>query len=122
MAAENLVERQFTAVYQKRGRWYIAYVEEIPGVNTQGCTRKEAKQNLREALELVLESTRTLSRHDGDDSTVERESIAVKVPAVHPVRRLRPEHRVRRACLVPVHRGRRTKQLTEHFPFSLPAA
>ena len=44
----------FTAVYQKQGNWYLGWIEEIPGVNTQGKTLKEAKENLKEALELVL--------------------------------------------------------------------
>lgn len=52
---------QFTAVYVKSGKWFAAYVEEIPGVNTQGRTLVEAKKNLREALELVLETNRELS-------------------------------------------------------------
>ena len=47
---------QFTAVYKKFGKWYVAWVEEIPGANTQGRTLKEARENLREALELVLET------------------------------------------------------------------
>ena len=50
---------QFTAVYMKRGKWYVAYVEEIPGVNTQGRTLTEAKRNLKEALVMVLEANRT---------------------------------------------------------------
>ncbi|MBM3892193.1 MAG: type II toxin-antitoxin system HicB family antitoxin, partial [Verrucomicrobia bacterium] len=33
----------FTAVFQKSGKWWAAYVEEIPGVNTQGATLKEAR-------------------------------------------------------------------------------
>jgi predicted RNase H-like HicB family nuclease len=38
------MEREFTAVIEKRGRWYVAFVEEIPGVNTQGRTlAKHAK-------------------------------------------------------------------------------
>ena len=49
------MERQFTAVFEKLGRWYIGWVEEIPGVNTQGRTLKEARENLKEALELILE-------------------------------------------------------------------
>lgn len=52
---------QFTAVYQKRGKWYVAYVEEIPGANTQGRTLKEAKRNLKEALGMVLEANRALA-------------------------------------------------------------
>lgn len=44
----------FTAVIQKRGRWYVAYVEEIPGVNTQGRTLASARRNLKDALREVL--------------------------------------------------------------------
>lgn len=49
------MEREFTAVLEKKGRWYVGYVEEIPGVNTQGKTLKETRENLREALQLILE-------------------------------------------------------------------
>lgn len=41
---------------------FAAYVEEIPGVNTQGETLEEAKKNLREALFLVLETNKILSQ------------------------------------------------------------
>ena len=51
----------FSAVIQKRGRWYVAYVEEIPGVNTQGRTLAEARRNLKEALRLVLRANSELS-------------------------------------------------------------
>ena len=54
-------QRQFTAVYQRRGKWVLAWVEEIPGVNTQGRTKKEAKDNLKEALQLILETNQALS-------------------------------------------------------------
>jgi predicted RNase H-like HicB family nuclease len=46
----------FTAVFQKSGEWWAAYVEEVPGVNTQGATLEEARENLREALTMVLEA------------------------------------------------------------------
>ena len=49
-------KNQFTAVFKKTKDWVIAWVEEIPGVNTQGKTLKEARQNLQEALFLVLKS------------------------------------------------------------------
>ena len=45
----------FTAVYRKSGKWWAAYVEEVPGVNTQGATLAEARANLKEALALILE-------------------------------------------------------------------
>ena len=38
------MRRTFTAVYEKHGRWYVGFVEEIPGVNTQGKTLKETKK------------------------------------------------------------------------------
>ena len=53
---------QFTAVYKKTKDWIVAWVEEIPGVNTQGKTMKEARVNLQEALLLVLEANRDFSR------------------------------------------------------------
>jgi predicted RNase H-like HicB family nuclease len=54
--------RKFTAVIEKKGPWYIAWVEEIPGVNTQGKTLGEARRNLKEALQLILEENRLLSK------------------------------------------------------------
>lgn len=61
------MKREFTAIYQKRDNRYIAWIEEIPGVNTQGKTKKEAKENLKEALRLILEVNRKLAaKHHGD--------------------------------------------------------
>ena len=69
---------QFTAVYAKSGKWYVAYVEEIPGVNTQGKTLAEAKRNLKEALELVLETNRDLA-HRSHGRRVIEEPINIAV-------------------------------------------
>ena len=55
------MKRDFTAIYKKSGKWIVAWVEEIPGVNTQGRTLKEAKENLKEAITLILEANRKLS-------------------------------------------------------------
>lgn len=75
-----MVKREFTAVYKRRGKRYVAWVEEIPGVNTQGRTKKEAKENLAEALLLILEANRRLStRNDRGNTT--RELLHVGVPA-----------------------------------------
>ena len=70
-------KREFTAVYQKRGKWYIAWIEEIPGVNTQGRTKKEARENLKEALVLILEAYRKLEKDKSRNSI--RESLMVAV-------------------------------------------
>jgi predicted RNase H-like HicB family nuclease len=47
--------RKITTIIRKSGSWYIAYIKEIPGVNTQGRTLAEARSNLREALALTIE-------------------------------------------------------------------
>ncbi len=52
--------RKFTAVIKKKGRWYVACVEEIPGVNTQGRTLAEVRRNLKDALKGILELNREL--------------------------------------------------------------
>ena len=49
-----------TAVFQKVPEGYIGYVEELPGANTQGNTLEEARENLKEAIGLVLEANRQL--------------------------------------------------------------
>ena len=70
-------KRQFTAVFRKTGKWYLAWVEEIPGVNTQGRTLREAKGNLREALQLILETNRTISAAENYGSNLIREKLSV---------------------------------------------
>jgi len=52
---------KFTAVFQKVPEGYIGFVEELPGANTQGATLEEARANLVEAVELVLEANRVLA-------------------------------------------------------------
>lgn len=51
----------FTAVYRRVPEGYIAFVEELPGANTQAATLEEARENLREAVQLVLEANRALA-------------------------------------------------------------
>ena len=54
------MKKRITPVIEKRGKWYVAYVREIPGANTQGKTVAEARANLKEALKLILEANRSL--------------------------------------------------------------
>ena len=68
--------REFTAVIEKKGRWYVVWVEEIPGVNTQGKTLAEARRNLKEALQLILEQNRLLSK---SSAGALREVVSVEV-------------------------------------------
>jgi predicted RNase H-like HicB family nuclease len=50
------MKSKLTLVIQKRGDWYIAYVKEVSGVNTQGRTFVEAQRNLDDALRMVKSS------------------------------------------------------------------
>ena len=52
----------YTAVVQQSGEWWIGWVEEVPGVNSQGTTREELLDNLRDALEEALEMNREDAR------------------------------------------------------------
>ncbi len=49
--------RKLTATFEHSGNWWIGYVEELPGANTQGRTLEEARENLREAIQLIRESS-----------------------------------------------------------------
>ena len=73
------MEHHFTGVYQKSGDWYVAWVEELPGANTQGRTMEEARANLREAIELILNTNRELAARDVSGENVIREPITVQV-------------------------------------------
>ena len=52
----------YTAVVQHHGEWWIGWIEEVPGVNSQGHTREELLDNLRDALEEALEMNRADAR------------------------------------------------------------
>lgn len=68
---------QLTAVFMKVPEGYIAFVEELPGANTQAPTLEEARTNLREAVGLVLEANREMAAHSlsGTDAEVIREEF-----------------------------------------------
>jgi len=52
----------YTAIVQQQGEWWIGWIEEVPGVNSQGKTRDELLDNLRDALEEALEMNRAEAR------------------------------------------------------------
>jgi predicted RNase H-like HicB family nuclease len=66
----------YTAVIQQHGGWWIGWVEEVPGVNSQGQTREELLDNLRDALEEALEMNRADARAAASGSFEE-----VSIPA-----------------------------------------
>ena len=71
------MEHEFTAVFQKVSDGYIAFVEELPGANTQGATLDEARANLQEAVLLVLDANRQLAEEELGDAEVIRERLRV---------------------------------------------
>lgn len=52
------MHKEFTAIIEKDGEWFIAYCPEIPGANGQGRTREEARTSLAEAIALILADRR----------------------------------------------------------------
>jgi len=74
---EEGMEMAFTAVFKKVPEGYIAFVEELAGANSQGATLAEARDNLREAVQLVLESNRALAREEAGTADVIREPLKI---------------------------------------------
>jgi len=68
---------QFTAVFRRVPEGFIAIVEELPGANTQGATLEEARANLEEAAELILDANRTLLEEELKGAEVIREPFTV---------------------------------------------
>jgi predicted RNase H-like HicB family nuclease len=52
------MRNEFTAIIERDGEWYIAYCPEVPGANGQGRTVEECRQNLADAIALILEDRR----------------------------------------------------------------
>ena len=71
---------EFTAVFRKVPEGYIAFVEELPGANTQAATLDEARRNLKEAVALVLEANRTLAEESLKGTEVIRERLLLPEP------------------------------------------
>lgn len=67
----------FTAVFKKFPEGYAAFVEELPGANTQGKTLEEARKNLAEAVQLVIETNRMLAEEELSGQMVIREPMAL---------------------------------------------
>lgn len=68
---------ELTAVFKPVPTGYVAFVEELPGANTQGRTLDEARANLKEAVRLVIETNRILAEEALAGSDVVRESISI---------------------------------------------
>jgi predicted RNase H-like HicB family nuclease len=71
---------KLTAVFMAVPEGYIGFVEELPGANTQGDTLEEARENLREAVQMVLEANRELAARAIAGKTVSREPFDLTSP------------------------------------------
>ena len=70
------IQGNFTAVFEKAPEGgYVAWVEEIPGVNTQGDTLEETKTNLLDALEIILATRREIAEEEIGNKPVIREPL-----------------------------------------------
>jgi predicted RNase H-like HicB family nuclease len=68
---------ELTAVYIKVPEGYIAFVEELPGANTQGATLDEVRDNLQEAVQLVLAANRELAERSLVGQSVSKEPFVL---------------------------------------------
>jgi predicted RNase H-like HicB family nuclease len=68
---------RLTVVFKKVPEGYIGFVEELSGANTQGRTLEETRNNLEEAIQLVLEANRLLAQESLAGQEVIRESLSI---------------------------------------------
>ncbi|MFZ2089309.1 MAG: type II toxin-antitoxin system HicB family antitoxin [Desulfobaccales bacterium] len=47
---------KFTAIFEQVEDWWIGYIEELPGANAQGHNLEETRQNLKDAVKLIIEA------------------------------------------------------------------
>ena len=66
-----------TAVFRRFPEGYAAFVEELPGANTQGATLEEARANLAEAVAMVWEANRQLAEEELRGQEVIREPLLI---------------------------------------------
>jgi predicted RNase H-like HicB family nuclease len=72
------MEQTFKATIEKRDKWYIGWVDAVPGAFSQAKSVEEVEENLKEAVQLILESQRDLRNQDSSGEKLTR-IIQVKV-------------------------------------------
>lgn len=70
--------KTFEATIEKRDKWYIGWVDAVPGAFSQGKTLKEVQENLVEAVQLILESQKEL-RSSGASAKIVKTRIKVQL-------------------------------------------
>lgn len=69
------MDQTLNAVFEKVPEGYIGYIEELPGANSQGATLEKVRENLREAVELIIEANRQISEEESKGRALIRESF-----------------------------------------------
>ena len=72
-----MTSMKLTALFLKVPEGYVAFIEELPGANTQGSTLDEARENLHEAVALVLDANRAMSEESLEGASVIRETFVL---------------------------------------------
>lgn len=70
------MENNFTAIIKKINNYYVGFVAELPGANSQGKTIEETRENLKEAIIMVLQANREISESSLDGGEI-RERIEI---------------------------------------------
>jgi predicted RNase H-like HicB family nuclease len=68
------MENTFTAIIKKVGDNYVGFVAELPGANSQGKTIEETRENLKEAVAMVLQASREIT-----ESSLDGKEISEKI-------------------------------------------
>lgn len=73
-------ELKLTAIYEEAEEGgYVGYIAELPGANTQGETLEETRENLKEAVELLLECYREeAANRINPSSKIKKEELFLK--------------------------------------------
>ncbi len=71
--------RDFTLVIVKEGEWYAGFIKEIPGANSQGKSIEEVKENIKEALAMILDSN---AKHMFDGLTIKPKVVGEELVTV----------------------------------------
>ena len=74
-----VINAVFEELPESEGGGYLAYAEELPGAISEGDTLEEARENLKDAIELLLEANRELTSKPAEGKRVTREQITVSV-------------------------------------------
>ena len=69
---------EYTAIIEQTADgWYIAHCAEIPNAHTQGQTIEEAEENLKDAIELILDCEREIAMRKVRNNRVFYRKVAV---------------------------------------------